>query len=139
MTPAAIQPARSRTAEILRAAAPPAIVAFAATLLLRFPPAQYSFYPRCPIHELLHLQCPGCGATRAIAAVVRGEFAEALHLNALVTLLLPFAAAYGMLCYTRLLQRNSLRWPRPPHGIIYTVLTLTAIFTIIRNLPLSSF
>src|SRR5438045_1569145 len=121
MTPAAIQPARSRTAEILRAAAPPAIVAFAATLLLRFPPAQYSFYPRCPIHELLHLQCPGCGATRAIAAVVRGEFAEALHLNALVTLLLPFAAAYGMLCYTRLLQRNSLRWPRPPHGIIYTV------------------
>ena len=70
---------------------------------------------------------------------IGGQFAEALHLNALVTLLLPFAAASGILYYSRLLQRRPLRWPRPPHGIIYTVLTLTAIFTIIRNLPLSSF
>src|SRR3979411_577307 len=98
--------ARSRSADTLRAAVPPAIIALTATLLLLFPPAQYSFYPRCPIHELLHLQCPGCGATHSIAAMLRGDFAEAMKLNGLVTLLLPFAAAYGILCYTRLLQRK---------------------------------
>src|SRR5260370_11583354 len=96
--------ARSRIADILRTAVPSAIIALAAIILLRFPPAQYSFYPRCPIYELLHLQCPGCGATRAIAAVLHGHFLEAMSLNALITLLLPFAAAYGIPCSYRLPQ-----------------------------------
>jgi hypothetical protein len=127
--------ASSRSADTLRAAVPPAIIALTATLLLLFPPAQYSFYPRCPIHELLHLQCPGCGATRSIAAMLRGDFAEAMKLNGLVTLLLPFAAAYGILCYTRLLQRKPLCWPQPPSVILYTALSVATLFTMIRNLP----
>jgi hypothetical protein len=134
-----IHTARRRIAGILRVAVPPAVVALAAILLLRFPPAQYSFYPRCPIHELLHLQCPGCGATRAVAALLHGHFIEAMNLNALITLLLPFAAAYGILCYGRLLQRNSICWPQPPPAVIYTALTLATVFTVIRNLPPHSF
>jgi len=130
---------RSRTAALLRAAVPPAMIALAAILLLRFPPAQYSFYPRCPIYEMFHLQCPGCGATRAIAAVLHGHFIEAMSLNALITLLLPFAAAYGILCYYRLLQRKDLRWPQPPPAVLYAALAMAAIFTVIRNLPLHPF
>ena len=130
---------RSRTADALLAAVTPAIIAFATILLLRFPPAQYSFYPRCPIHELFHLQCPGCGATRAIAAVLHGHFIEAMSLNALITLLLPFAAAYGILCYYRLLQRKDLRWPQPPPAVLYAALAMAAIFAVIRNLPLHPF
>ncbi len=130
---------RRRTADILRAAAPPAIIAFAAILLLRFPPAQHSFYPRCPIHELLHLQCPGCGATRALAALLHGHFTEAMNLNALVTLLLPFAAAYGIFCYCRLLQRKAILWPQPRPTVIYAALAVAAIFTAIRNLPRHTF
>jgi hypothetical protein len=129
-----IHTARRRIAGILRVAVPPAVVALAAILLLRFPPAQYSFYPRCPIHELLHLQCPGCGATRAVAALLHGHFIEAMNLNALITLLLPFTAAYGIL-----LQRKSICWPQPPLAVIYTALTLATVFTVIRNLPPHSF
>jgi len=131
--------APSRTAHTLRAALLPAIVALAATTLLRFPPAQYSFYPRCPIHELLHLQCPGCGATRTIAALLRGHFTEAMNLNVLVTLLLPLAAAYGILCYSRLLQRKPLRWPQPRPAVIYAALTVATLFTVVRNLPPHTF
>src|ERR1700679_1874533 len=98
-------------ANTLRAAPPPAVIAFAAAILLRFPPTQYSLYPQCPIHEFLHLQCPGCGTTRAIAAVLHGHFAEAMHFNALTTLLLPFVAAYGILWYHRFLLRKTHRWP----------------------------
>jgi len=127
---------RSRIQDTWRAAAPPALIALVVVVLLRLPPAQYSFYPQCPIHDLLHLQCPGCGATRAVAALLRGHFAEAMHLNALVTLLLPFATAYGILCYRRLLQRKPLRLPQPPPAVIYTAFTLAAVFTIIRNIPL---
>jgi hypothetical protein len=130
---------RSRTADILPAVVPLAILAFAAILLLRFPPAQYSFYPQCPFHELLHLPCPGCGATRAIAAILHGNVIEAINQNALITLLLPLAATYGILCYIRLLQRKSLRRAQPPQAIIYTALTLASIFTIVRNLPPHAF
>jgi hypothetical protein len=134
-----IHTARSRIADIWRAAMPPAIVALAAIVLLRFPPAQHTFYPRCPIHELLHLQCPGCGATQAIAALLHGHFTEAMNLNALVTPLLPFAATYGILCYSRLLQRKPLRWPQPPPAVLYAALSVVAVFTVIRNLPLHTF
>jgi Protein of unknown function (DUF2752) len=134
-----IHTSRCRIADILRAAVPPVVLALAAMLLLRFPPAEYNFYPGCPIHELLHLQCPGCGATRALAAMLHGHFAEAMNLNALVTLLLPFAAAYGILCYCRLLQRKAFRWPQPPPAILYAGFTLAAVFTLIRNLPPHSF
>ena len=130
-----IHTTRRRTADTLRAAVPPAVVALAGILLLRFPPAQYSIYPRCPIRDLLHLQCPGCGATRALAAILHGHFAEAMNLNALVTLLLPFAAAYGILSYSRLLQRKALHWPQPLPAVIYGALTLATVFTVIRNLP----
>jgi hypothetical protein len=134
-----IQIACSRAADRWRATVPPAIVTFAAMLLLLFPPEQYSFYPGCPIHELLHLQCPGCGATRALAAMLHGHFAEAMNLNAFVTLLLPFAGAYGIFGYWRLLQGRAIRWPQPPPAIVYAGFTLAAVFTLIRNLPLHSF
>jgi Protein of unknown function (DUF2752) len=129
---------RSRVVRTLRAAAPPAIIALVATILLLFPPENYSFYPRCPIHEYLHLQCPGCGATRALAALLHGHLAEAMHLNALVTPLLPFAAAYCILCYYRLFLNKPQRWPQPPPAAIYSTLAIAAVFTILRNLSLSS-
>jgi hypothetical protein len=130
---------RNRIATISRAVAPPAVITLAAAVLLRFPPGQNSFYPRCPIFEYLHLQCPGCGVTRALAALLRGHLAEAIHFNALTTLLLPFAAAYGVLCYRRFLQHKALRWPQPPPTVIYAALALTAVFTVLRNLPRHAF
>jgi hypothetical protein len=130
---------RHRIATILRAAAPPAVITLAAAVLLRFPPAQNSFYPQCPIFEYLHLQCPGCGITRALAALLRGHLAEAVHFNALVTLLLPIAAVYGVLYYRRFLQHKALRWPQPPPAVIFAALALTGVFTVIRNLPRHAF
>jgi hypothetical protein len=128
-----------RIANIVRATAPLAVVTLAATVLLRYPPAQNSFYPQCPVHEYLHLQCPGCGATRALAALLGGHLVEAIHFNALVTLLLPFAATYGILCYHRFVQRRPARWPQPPRIVTYVSLIVATAFTVIRNLPLHSF
>ncbi len=136
---------RKRIADALHTAAPPAVIAVIALVilviivLLRFPPAQYNFYPQCPIHELTHLQCPGCGATRAAAALLRGHLAEAMYLNALVTLLLPFVAVWSIVCYRRVLQRKPVRWLQPPPAVLYAAFTLSAVFTVIRNLPRHSF
>ncbi|HEY0162002.1 MAG TPA: DUF2752 domain-containing protein [Edaphobacter sp.] len=100
----------------------------AAALLLRFPPEQYGFYPRCPIHEHLGLLCPGCGATRALAALLHGHLSEALRLNPLTTLSLPFAA--GWVAFSR----GPLRWPQIPPAALYVFLGAASLFTLVRNL-----
>jgi hypothetical protein len=130
---------RGRIATTLRVAAPPTIIALVAVVLLRFPPEHTSFYPHCPIYEYLHLQCPGCGITRALAAMLHGHLAEAMHLNALITVLLPIAAIYGVLSYRRFLQHRSLRWPQPRPAVLYATMAVTGAFTILRNLSHHAF
>ena len=127
----------SRVADTLRAAAVPVIFTLAAVTLLRLPPAQHSFYPQCPIHEYLHLLCPGCGGTRALAAMLRGDFSEAMHRNALITLLSPLAAAYGILCYRSFIQRRPILWPQISPIVLYASFAVVALFTVARNLSSS--
>jgi hypothetical protein len=128
-----------RVRSIARAAAPLVVLSLATAVLLLFPPARFSFYPQCPIHEYLHLQCPGCGGTRALVALLHGHLAQAFHFNALFTLLLPFPVAGGILCYIRFLQRKPLRWPQASPLAMHAALAVTAAFTVVRNLPLHSF
>lgn len=124
---------RSRGAAAVRAAAPLAVVALAAVVLLRFPPGQYTFYPQCPIDRYLHLRCPGCGSTRAVAALLRGHMAQALRFNALTTLLMPFAAIYAAVCYRRFLRRELIRLPRLPRSAVYASMTAAVLFAVVRN------
>jgi hypothetical protein len=128
-----------RIASIVRAAAPLVIFGAVAEVLRRLPPAENSFYPRCPIYEAVHLQCPGCGATRALAALLQGRFGEAMHWNALVTLLLPVAAAYGFYWYLRFVRRGVYCGLAVPQEAVYVALVAASIFTVLRNLPLRLF
>lgn len=111
------------------------VTAAAVALLLRLPPTQYPFlYPPCPIQQLFGIQCPGCGSTRAIAALLRGHLGEALHLNLLTICGLPVFA----LQLTRRLLRPPLhrQIPHQPasKAMLYASLSLAAVFTIVRNL-----
>jgi hypothetical protein len=110
-----------------------AAVMLACAVMLLHPPAQASFYPTCPIHEAFGIDCPGCGATRALAALLRGYLIEALRLNALFVLLLPFALAGAIEGYRRAIHPGIFRWPQPPALAIYATLAATAIFTVARN------
>jgi hypothetical protein len=106
-----------------------------ATLFL-YPPTRTSFYPACPIREFFGIDCPGCGATRALAALLHGHLLDALRLNALFVLLLPIALASAIETYRRAVRPGNFLWPSPPSPAIYATLAATTIFTIARNLPL---
>jgi hypothetical protein len=103
-------------------------------LLALYPPNRYSFYPLCPIHQLLGIECPGCGATRALAALLHGHLREALHFNALFVVLLPAALACAVQIYRRAIQPADFRWPNPPAPAIYATLAAATLFTIMRNI-----
>ena len=123
----------SRLALFVRAAVPLALALTVAAILLRFPPENYSFYPECPIHHFFGILCPGCGATRALAALLHGNVNEAFRLNGLLMLLLPVAGGYVILSYTRFVTRKPIRWPQPRPLAIYATLAATIVFTVARN------
>src|SRR5271170_2433470 len=60
-----------------------------------FNPGTHGFYPVCLFHQLTGLNCPGCGMTRALYALLHGNFLLALKDNALFIFTLAFLAARG--------------------------------------------
>lgn len=125
---------RRRLAHLSLAAAL-SLATVAAIVLHRFPPDVYGFYPLCPVHEYLHLECPGCGSTRALAALLHGHFQEAMRLNALfVTVVLPLSAAYGVIAYARALRGKAFHWPNIPTPAVYAGVGMAIGFMVLRNL-----
>jgi Protein of unknown function (DUF2752) len=104
-----------------------------AATLVAYPPAPGSFYPACPIHEYLHIDCPGCGATRALAALLRGRLLEAMRLNALFVLLLPFGLSAAIECYRRAIRAGNFRWPVVPVPAVYATIAAATMFMVVRN------
>ncbi len=67
----------------------------ALSMLYFFPPSVFHIYPACPFYSLLHIDCPGCGATRAMSALLHGEFLQAIQFNGLLIL---SSAPHARLC-----------------------------------------
>ncbi len=61
-------------------------------VLARVEPSGQFFYPRCWLLQTTGFQCPSCGATRALHALLNGELTRALQFNALIVLALPIVA-----------------------------------------------
>jgi hypothetical protein len=129
----------------IKAAAEPALLRWAGmsfalmivaglVVLYFFNPTKYGFYPVCQFHRLTGLNCPGCGATRALFALLHGQFQVALRDNALLLGCLIFGVG-------RLLWVQGQHWrgqtqvPFLRIWMLWTLLAVTVIFGIIRNLP----
>lgn len=103
--------------------------------LIVLPPGRFSFWPACPIREYFGVLCPGCGATHALAALLRGHLLEALRENALAIVLLPFAIAAGIRAYLRAMRREQFTWHRIPTPALTATLVAVSVFTLMRNIP----
>lgn len=91
--------------------------------------------PTCPFRAVTGLDCPGCGGTRAVYALLQGDLPLALDHNALAILLtVPLlAAAWG------LWLSATLGWRAKPPTLTprttYGLLTVIVVFWVARNLP----
>jgi hypothetical protein len=105
----------------------------AATVFL-FDPATHHFFPTCQFHRLTGLNCPGCGMTRALYALLHGDLPTALRDNAFFILTLVALAMRGVWLGLKQLRR------RPtgeffPLKFLWLVLVVALVFTVLRNLP----
>ncbi len=112
-----------------------ALLIAGAVVLFRFAPQDYGFYPRCPTWTLFHLYCPGCGATRAAAALLHGNLKDAIHYNVLATFLFPFVLAYFAVAYVSVIRKGKPRWIKIPVPIAICLMAVTLIFALVRNIP----
>src|SRR5712691_4262697 len=88
----------SRPAMFVRRAAVLAGLGFAAAALVflySHDPSASHLYPRCIFHALTGLQCPGCGATRALYHLLHGRIVEAMRFNALFIAFSPMLTIAG--------------------------------------------
>ncbi len=55
----------------------------------------------CPVFRVTGLRCPGCGMTRALLALVRGDVAAAFGHHPLSLVVLPVGLAWAFLGWRR--------------------------------------
>jgi hypothetical protein len=106
-------------------------------VLYNFAPTERAFYPRCLFHALTGWQCPGCGGTRALYQLLHLHVGEAMHYNALVTVLAPVGLAWFVFWYASVIFRDNapaLRISRPIAVCLYLIVLF---FAVARNGALS--
>lgn len=107
-------------------------------LLLRVDPNQPgSVLPPCPIHAFTGWYCPGCGATRAMHALVHFDPMQALAMNPVFTLALPLILLLLLDKLTRLPAPLAALALRISDARPWALLLLG--FALLRNLPWAPF
>ena len=115
-----------------------AIALVLAALVFFLNPATHGFYPVCQFHRLTGLNCPGCGMTRALYALLHGDLATALRDNALLVLGLPVLLARGLWLAVKR-SRGQAATDFFPARSLWVLLFIALLFTILRNLPAFAF
>ncbi|MDE7388821.1 MAG: DUF2752 domain-containing protein [Muribaculaceae bacterium] len=89
--------------------------------------------PKCPLHALTGYDCPGCGTTRAVHALMHGEPLRALSFN----LFLPVATI--MIVLSAMAEIAPARFPKlratlMQPTVLYSFAAMTIFWWIIRNI-----
>jgi hypothetical protein len=132
--PPKIHPANTRFAAIILAA----VAAGIAATVFFFNPSANNFYPVCQFHRLTGLNCPGCGMTRALYALLHGNFSTALHDNALFVCGLAATAIRGVWFGAKKF-RGQANGEFVPVKFLLPLLAIALVFGVLRNLPAFAF
>lgn len=94
-----------------------------------------STYLPCPLHTLTGLWCPGCGATRALGDLTRGDIAAAASSNVVAVLLA--IVAVGVWAWWLRARWTGRPLPRPSvnRPTVIVLIAALAAFTAVRNTP----
>jgi hypothetical protein len=111
-----------------------ATVIGASAMVYLFNPSTHTFYPVCAFHALTGLNCPGCGTTRSLYALLHGNLRLALKDNALFILALAALAVWGGRFAVRKTRNQPATFNISPK-FMWLFLVVALVFAVVRNLP----
>ena len=102
-------------------------------------PVQHRVYPQCWLYNMTGIYCAGCGATRAMHALLHGRILDALHDNVLFVSALPLllfvVGSYALSAWqAKAWPQKDLPASRLARWAIGTVAVMLA-FMALRNIP----
>jgi hypothetical protein len=111
----------------------------ASAFLFAVDPHHHAVYPQCLLYKATGLYCAGCGATRALYALLHGRILEALRDNTLFIAALPFLLSLLAVYLSNAWRKNA--WPqseissRKLLAHASWIFLVMILFMIVRNLP----
>lgn len=117
-----------------------ALAASAVYVAVNDPAAKGSRFLPCVFHATTGLWCPGCGITRGVHQLLRGDLAAALGHN-LFTPLVVVAIVVAWSVWALRAFGRSLRSPidRMPDRWAQVLLGCVIVFGVVRNIPIGPF
>lgn len=90
----------------------------------------------CVFDKTLGWQCPGCGGQRAVAAILHGNFIEALFFNPLIYVYIALVVYLVIILVEGYLLKNQKVIDKMvlPVNFGYIFLGVLILFTVVRNL-----
>lgn len=104
----------------------------AVLLLFVDPNKPGNLLPKCPFNWITGLNCPGCGATRMVHALLHGDVVSAFHYNAVLLALGVPLAVWLFARWTRDKWTGERR--SVPKSVGVAVLVVAAVWGVGRNL-----
>ncbi len=99
-----------------------------AALLYLFLFSRFGIGVPCMFHRLTGLSCPGCGGTRAMAALLMGQWKQALQYNPLILLYLAYGAWFFLSASVRYVRGDEDPLFFGPAFIHIVMLAIVLIF-----------
>ena len=128
---------RTSVGGVLRALLPIAVgaagLSAALAVQLVFDPFR-THVPLCLVNHLTGIECPGCGAIRAVHSLLAGDLLLALRSNLLITLAIPLTAI-GMGVWALRRARGLTTELMPSRTTVLVLTGVVLVFTVLRNLP----
>jgi hypothetical protein len=113
----------------------------AACVVLRFVnPASSSLFPLCPLKTMTGIDCPGCGATRGMHALLNGDAVTALDYNLMLIIFVPLMVYGAVSLFLLGVRGRGLPYPkRYAAHAAFAFLFVMLAFGVLRNLPFYPF
>ena len=103
-------------------------------LVYAFVAIHFHAYIPCLFHKVTGLYCPGCGITRMIVSMFKGEFYQAFRYNMVMFVLFPFFIFFIVDYLFSVIRKKDALFRKIPSIILYILIGILILFAVLRNI-----
>lgn len=91
----------------------------------------------CIFNSFTGYYCPGCGVTRAVISLFRGQLYQAFRYNSIIFIDIPIILFLEI--FVKLFGKNNEKIKRVSNIILIILVILTIMYGVLRNIPSFSY